>query len=77
MAGLLNWLGGIGIIVVAMVFLPELRVGGMQIFRAESFDTMGKDFTACHANFRANFDHLYWSDDCLFPKLYHCRYVGI
>ncbi|MDO6731372.1 TrkH family potassium uptake protein [Marinovum sp. 2_MG-2023] len=40
--GLLQWLGGIGIIVVAMVFLPELRVGGMQIFRAESFDTMGK-----------------------------------
>ena len=40
--GLLQWLGGIGIIVVAMVFLPELRVGGMQIFRAEAFDTMGK-----------------------------------
>ncbi len=40
--GILQWLGGIGIIVVAMVFLPELRVGGMQIFRAESFDTMGK-----------------------------------
>lgn len=39
---LLNWLGGIGIIVVAMVFLPELRVGGMQIFRAEAFDTLGK-----------------------------------
>ncbi|MBO6885266.1 MAG: TrkH family potassium uptake protein [Marivita sp.] len=40
--GLLQWLGGIGIIVVAMVFLPELRIGGMQIFRAEAFDTMGK-----------------------------------
>ena len=40
--GILQWLGGIGIIVVAMVFLPELRVGGMQIFRAESFDTFGK-----------------------------------
>lgn len=39
---LLQWLGGIGIIVVAMVFLPELRVGGMQIFRSEGFDTMGK-----------------------------------
>jgi trk system potassium uptake protein TrkH len=39
---ILQWLGGIGIIVVAMVFLPELRVGGMQIFRSESFDTMGK-----------------------------------
>ena len=40
--GLLQWFGGIGIIVVAMVFLPELRVGGMQIFRSEAFDTMGK-----------------------------------
>lgn len=40
--GTLQWLGGIGIIVVAMVFLPELRVGGMQIFRSEAFDTMGK-----------------------------------
>jgi trk system potassium uptake protein TrkH len=39
---IMQWLGGIGIIVVAMVFLPELRVGGMQIFRSESFDTMGK-----------------------------------
>ncbi|MGR3678383.1 MAG: TrkH family potassium uptake protein [Paracoccaceae bacterium] len=40
--GILQWLGGIGIIVVAMVFLPELRVGGMQIFRSEGFDTFGK-----------------------------------
>ena len=40
--GILQWLGGIGIIVVAMVFLPELRVGGMQIFRAEGFDTLGR-----------------------------------
>ncbi len=40
--GLLQWFGGVGIIVVAMVFLPELRVGGMQIFRSEGFDTFGK-----------------------------------
>ena len=40
--GLMQWLGGVGIIVVAMVFLPELRVGGMQIFRSEAFETMGK-----------------------------------
>ncbi len=40
--GLLQWFGGIGVIVMAMVFLPELRVGGMQIFRSEAFDTMGK-----------------------------------
>lgn len=40
--GILQWLGGVGIIVVAMVFLPELRVGGMQIFRNAAFDTPGK-----------------------------------
>ncbi|MEM6309719.1 MAG: TrkH family potassium uptake protein [Pseudomonadota bacterium] len=40
--GIMQWLGGVGIIVFAMVFLPELRVGGMQIFRSEGFDTMGK-----------------------------------
>lgn len=39
---MLQWFGGVGIIVVAMVFLPELRVGGMQIFRSEAFDTAGK-----------------------------------
>ncbi|MEQ3624332.1 MAG: TrkH family potassium uptake protein [Celeribacter sp.] len=39
---ILQWTGGIGIIVVAMVFLPELRVGGMQVFRSEAFDTLGK-----------------------------------
>ncbi|MDA9865411.1 TrkH family potassium uptake protein [bacterium] len=39
---MLQWFGGIGIIVVAMAFLPELRVGGMQIFRSEAFETDGK-----------------------------------
>lgn len=39
---MLQWFGGVGIVVVAMVFLPELRVGGMQIFRSEAFDTGGK-----------------------------------
>jgi trk system potassium uptake protein TrkH len=39
---MLQWFGGVGIIVVAMVFLPELRVGGMQIFRSEAFEVGGK-----------------------------------
>lgn len=39
--GILQWTGGIGIIVVATVFLPALRVGGMQIFRKESLDSSG------------------------------------
>ncbi|SNR25430.1 TrkH family potassium uptake protein [Paracoccus sediminis] len=39
---LLHWIGGLGIVVVAMVFLPIMKVGGMQFFRSEGFDTLGK-----------------------------------
>ena len=42
--GMLQWFGGIGIIIVAMVFLPQLRVGGMQIFLSEGHDTTDKIF---------------------------------
>ena len=40
--GMLQWFGGVGIVVVAMALLPALKVGGMQIFKSEGFDTMGK-----------------------------------
>ena len=40
--GMLNWLGGLGIAFIAMIFLPVMRVGGMQFFRTEGFDTLGK-----------------------------------
>ncbi|MER5172237.1 TrkH family potassium uptake protein [Thioclava sp. GXIMD2076] len=39
---ILQWLGGLGIIIVAMIFLPVMKVGGMQFFRSEGFDTLGK-----------------------------------
>ena len=39
---LLQWMGGIGIIVVAVAVLPFLRIGGMQLFRTESSDTSEK-----------------------------------
>ncbi len=39
---MLQWLGGLGIVIVALVFLPALRIGGMQHFQSEAFDTMGK-----------------------------------
>lgn len=39
---LLQWLGGIGIIVMAVAILPFLGVGGMQLFRAESSDRSDK-----------------------------------
>ncbi|CAE7205219.1 trkI [Symbiodinium microadriaticum] len=39
---LLQWLGGIGIVVMAIAVLPMLQVGGMQLFRLESSDTSDK-----------------------------------
>ncbi len=36
---MMQWLGGIGIIVVAIGILPMLSVGGMQMFRVEAFET--------------------------------------
>jgi trk system potassium uptake protein TrkH len=39
---ILQWLGGIGIIGVAIAVLPALGVGGMQLFRTESSDRSEK-----------------------------------
>ncbi|MEO0411665.1 MAG: TrkH family potassium uptake protein [Pseudomonadota bacterium] len=39
---LLQWLGGIGIVVMAVAILPMLQIGGMQIFHMESSDTSDK-----------------------------------
>ncbi len=35
---LTQWVGGVGIIVMAMLLMPLLRIGGMQLFRTESSD---------------------------------------
>ncbi|MEQ9813060.1 MAG: TrkH family potassium uptake protein [Azospirillaceae bacterium] len=39
---MLEWIGGIGIIVMAIAILPLLKVGGMQLFRTESSDRSEK-----------------------------------
>jgi len=39
---ILQWLGGIGIIVMAITILPLLNIGGMQLFRMESSSTAEK-----------------------------------
>ncbi|MEC7140362.1 MAG: TrkH family potassium uptake protein [Pseudomonadota bacterium] len=39
---LLQWLGGVGVVVTAMSLLPVLQIGGMQLFRAESFEQTEK-----------------------------------
>ncbi|MEX2454450.1 MAG: TrkH family potassium uptake protein [Rhodospirillaceae bacterium] len=39
---ILQWLGGIGIIVMSVAILPVLKIGGMQLFRTESSDRSEK-----------------------------------
>ena len=39
---LMQWIGGIGIIAFAIVILPFLRIGGMQLFKTESSDRSDK-----------------------------------
>ena len=41
---LLQWMGGVGIVVMAIAMLPMMRVGGMQLFHMESSDISGKLF---------------------------------
>ncbi len=40
--GLTTWFGGVGIILTAILLLPQLRVGGMQLFQLENTDKSGK-----------------------------------
>jgi trk system potassium uptake protein len=39
---IIEWIGGIGIIAMVIMIMPFLRVGGMQLFRAESSDRSDK-----------------------------------
>ena len=39
---ILQWLGGIGIIVMAITLMPIMNVGGMQLFKISSNDTAEK-----------------------------------
>ena len=39
---IMQWLGGIGIIIMAITVLPLLNIGGMQLFRMESSDSTEK-----------------------------------
>lgn len=39
---IMQWVGGIGIIVVGIIVMPFLRVGGMQLFQTESSDKSDK-----------------------------------
>ncbi|PLX32901.1 MAG: potassium transporter TrkH [Hyphomicrobiales bacterium] len=41
---ILQWIGGLGIIVTGISFFPALKIGGMQMFKVEAFDIDNKDF---------------------------------
>ena len=38
-----HWFGGIGIVILAVMVMPVLHIGGMQMFATESSDTSAKD----------------------------------
>jgi trk system potassium uptake protein TrkH len=40
--GLLQWMGGIGVVLMAMILLPILNIGGMQLLRIADFNTLDK-----------------------------------
>ncbi len=42
---ILQWIGGIGIIIMAMAVMPLLSIGGMQLFKIESSDSSDKVFS--------------------------------
>jgi len=55
---ILQWIGGVGIIVTAMAVLPMLKVGGMQLFRLESSD-MGEKILPKAASIAAGIGLVY------------------
>ncbi|NOZ32226.1 MAG: TrkH family potassium uptake protein [Alphaproteobacteria bacterium] len=80
--GLLQWFGGLGIVVMAIAVLPMLQIGGMQMFKAEAFDTAEKimpraaqiagAMTAVYAGLTALATASYWAAGMnLFEAIVH------
>lgn len=55
---MLQWFGGVGIIIMAFAVLPALKVGGMQIFKSEAWDTSEK-FVASAAQYSISLTMIY------------------
>lgn len=47
---LMHWMGGIGILVVAILILPTLQIGGMQLFNIEASGESSKDIPTAAKN---------------------------
>lgn len=55
---MLQWFGGVGVIIMAFSILPALKVGGMQIFKNEAWDTSEK-FIANAAQYSLGLSAIY------------------
>lgn len=66
---ILQWLGGIGIIVMALAVLPMLQIGGMQLFRLESSDQSDKMLPRA-TEIAKNITVLYFAFSCLCAFFY-------
>ena len=67
----LQWLGGMGIIVLAVAILPMLGIGGMQLYRAET-PRSGKRFkidTSHSRNSKSTLVYLFRTNHCLCTRL--------
>ncbi len=74
---LLQWFGGLGIIVMAVAVLPMLQIGGMQMFKAEAFDTAEKILPRA-AQIASNMTTIYIAPHlCLHHLLLGRRHVAI
>ena len=66
---LLQWLGGIGIVVMAIGVLPMLRVGGMQLFHMESSDHSPQNDAARSPNLDDHRRDLSSADGSVFQRI--------
>ena len=73
---LLQWLGGIGIVVIALFILPFLRIGGMQLFHLEGDDPYEK-FLPKISSIVSKIIFIYFSLTVLLFALYHVNGMTI
>jgi len=74
--GLLQWVGGIGIVMLGIAILPFLRVGGMRLFSTESSDWSGKSLPRAHTMIQ-NIGIVYIGISLLACFCYHIAGMGL
>lgn len=72
----LQWVGGIGIIMLGIAILPFLRIGGMRLFSTESSDWSGKSLPRAQSLIR-NIGIVYISISLLACLSYHLAGMGL